>query len=105
MNRSFFSPILIVCSSSRYIYQGRTYRNPVRIDGKIAIVTGANAGIGRETASELARRGAKVYMACRDHGRGEIARSEIIRETDNPNVFIIVCDLSSFESVRSFVKE
>lgn len=38
---------------------------------KVVIVTGANTGIGKETAWELARRGAKVYMACRDLKRCE----------------------------------
>lgn len=37
-----------------------------RADGKVIIVTGANTGIGKETVWELARRGAKIYMACRD---------------------------------------
>ncbi|CAH1995560.1 unnamed protein product [Acanthoscelides obtectus] len=40
-------------------------------EGKVAIVTGANTGIGKETTWELARRGAKVYMACRDLTRCE----------------------------------
>lgn len=40
-------------------------------EGKVVIVTGANTGIGKETAWELAKRGAKVYMACRDLRRCE----------------------------------
>lgn len=51
--------------------QGEKFTNPVRADGKVAIVTGANTGIGKETARELAKRGAVVYMACRDMGRCE----------------------------------
>lgn len=50
-----------------------------RLDGKVAIVTGANSGIGFETAANLARRGATVIMACRNSERASNARQEIIR--------------------------
>uniref|UniRef100_A0A0V0JAS3 Retinol dehydrogenase 11 n=1 Tax=Schistocephalus solidus TaxID=70667 RepID=A0A0V0JAS3_SCHSO len=49
-----------------------------RLDGKLAIVTGANSGIGKETTAELARRGAKVIMACRNKERAEMARKWIL---------------------------
>lgn len=45
---------------------GDMYDLTVSAENKVVIVTGANTGIGKETAWELARRGAKVYMACRD---------------------------------------
>lgn len=73
--------------------------------GKIAIITGANTGIGKTTAIDLARRGVKVYMACRDQKRTENARQEIIRITSNSNVIFIPCDLASLVSVRAFVDE
>lgn len=69
------------------------------------IVTGANTGIGKETALELARRGATVYMACRDKYRTELARVQIILETKNEKVFYRELDLSSLESIRKFVAE
>ena len=47
------------------------------MQGKICMVTGANAGIGKATALELAQMGATVVMVCRDRARGEEARSEI----------------------------
>lgn len=75
------------------------------MDGKVVIITGANTGIGKETAKDLARRGASVYMACRDHLKCEDARQEIIKETDNLNVFNRTLDLSSLDSVRRFVAE
>lgn len=45
---------------------GERYSMEVLADGKVAIITGCNTGIGKEIALDLARRGAKVYMACRN---------------------------------------
>ncbi|XP_017846266.1 retinol dehydrogenase 12-like [Drosophila busckii] len=71
--------------------------------GKVVIVTGSNTGIGKETARELARRGATVYMACRDEQRAEQARQEIIKDTKNENVRFLELDLASLDSVRKCV--
>ena len=49
-----------------------------RLDGKVAVVTGASAGIGEVTTAELARRGAKVIMACRNIEKAEKAKSAIM---------------------------
>ncbi|KOB70762.1 Short-chain dehydrogenase [Operophtera brumata] len=72
------------------------------MEGKVVIVTGANAGIGFHTAQDLARRGARVILACRDHGRGTAARASIVAETGNNNVVYQHLDLSSLKSVRQF---
>lgn len=66
------------------------------------IITGANTGIGKQTAIDLARRGAKIYLACRNFDKCEEARKEIIELTGNKNVFNRELDLSSLESVRTF---
>ncbi|WP_103020853.1 SDR family oxidoreductase [Salinibacter altiplanensis] len=47
------------------------------MSGMVCVVTGANSGIGRATAAELARLGARVVMVCRDEGRGREAQAEI----------------------------
>ncbi|EDW76307.2 uncharacterized protein Dwil_GK14729 [Drosophila willistoni] len=73
--------------------------------GKVIIVTGANTGIGKETVRELARRGATVYMACRDMEKCEKARAEIVEETKNQMIFSRYLDLSSLDSIRKFVEE
>ncbi|XP_037040300.1 retinol dehydrogenase 12-like [Bradysia coprophila] len=85
--------------------RGGQFNKDVRIDGKIVIITGANTGIGRETALDLANRGAKVYLACRDLNRADATREDIILKTGNQNVFVKKLDLASLESVRMFVEE
>ncbi|KDR07954.1 Retinol dehydrogenase 11 [Zootermopsis nevadensis] len=73
-----------------------------RLDGKTVIITGANTGIGKETARDLAQRGAKVILACRDLEKGKNACDEIIAQTGNTNVEVQHLDLSSLASVRKF---
>lgn len=84
--------------------QGLQYANPVRADGKVVIVTGANSGIGLETSRALVKRGAKVYMACRDLTKCEAAREDIMESSNRDHVYCLQCDLSSQASIRQFVK-
>lgn len=65
----------------------------------------ANAGIGLESARQLAAFNANVTLACRDAAKGERARLDIVASTGNQNVTVHVVDVSSFASVRSFVSE
>lgn len=67
--------------------QGGQYTKDTRIDGKVVIITGANSGIGKETAIDLAKRGGKVYIACRNQQRGEDALKEINREWKRQRIF------------------
>lgn len=69
---------------------------------KVIIITGANRGIGKEAAKELAKTGAKIYMACRDLKSASEAREEIKRETGNENIFVKELDLSSPNSIKKF---
>uniref|UniRef100_A0A8W7P6B6 Retinol dehydrogenase 12 n=1 Tax=Anopheles coluzzii TaxID=1518534 RepID=A0A8W7P6B6_ANOCL len=86
-------------------FQGGQFKNKdIRLDAKVVIITGANAGIGKEAAIECAKRGARVYMGCRDPARMEKARQEILDKSGSQNVFGLELDLASFESIRSFVK-
>lgn len=84
--------------------QGEKFRNPIKADGKVVIVTGSNTGIGKETALELAKRKATVYLACRDLKKCDEARKEIMLESKNKNVYCRELDLASFESIKNFVK-
>ncbi len=74
----------------------------VDLSGKVCCVTGANAGIGLQTARGLAQRGATVYLLCRNEGRGLAARDELRKSTANPNVHLQLVDLSSMASIRTF---
>ncbi|MCC6807078.1 MAG: SDR family oxidoreductase [Deltaproteobacteria bacterium] len=73
--------------------------------GKVCLITGANRGIGFETARAVAQKGATVVMLCRSKGKGEQARRAIIDATGNSNVELIVCDLSLQEDVRRAAAE
>lgn len=75
------------------------------MSGKVVVVTGASGGIGFETALELARRGAKVIIACRNAQKGEKAVSKIVSQTKNKRVRFAHLDLTSLASVRRFVEE
>ncbi len=67
---------------------------------KICIVTGANVGIGKITALELAKMGATVVMVCRNREKGEAAAAEIMKSTGNRSVHLLVGDMSSQADVR-----
>jgi NAD(P)-dependent dehydrogenase (short-subunit alcohol dehydrogenase family) len=72
---------------------------------KTIIVTGANAGIGRETARGLAKLGHTVVMVCRNVPAGEAVRQEIVAQTGNQAVTVMNCDLSSQRSIRQFAAD
>ncbi|XP_065565274.1 retinol dehydrogenase 14-like isoform X1 [Artemia franciscana] len=79
-------------------------RSLKRMDGKTVIITGANSGIGKETALDMAKRGAKVIMACRNLERAEKAKEEILSIVNEGDVTVKHLDLASLKSVNSFTK-
>jgi len=70
------------------------------LQGKVCLVTGANAGIGKETVRELARQGATVVMVSRDAERGQAALEEIQAQHRAASLALIQADLASQEQVR-----
>ncbi len=74
------------------------------LGGKVAVVTGANSGIGKEAAVEIARQGAHVVIAARNPAKAAAALTEIsARAGASGRVETIPIDLASFASVRAFV--
>jgi NAD(P)-dependent dehydrogenase (short-subunit alcohol dehydrogenase family) len=72
------------------------------LTGQVVIVTGANSGIGKETAVALARMGATVVMTARTASKGEVARDEVVRRSGSDRVVLGSLDLASFASIREF---
>ena len=75
------------------------------MEKKIAIITGANSGIGKETAIVLAQKNFKVIMFGRSQKASQLVQEEIKEKTDNQDIYFIYCDLASLNSVRSAVSE
>ncbi|KAH3855034.1 retinol dehydrogenase 12-like [Dreissena polymorpha] len=88
----------------RYL-QGGVCRSTVKLHNRTVLITGANTGIGKETARDLAGRGARVILACRDMNRAQEAADDIKRSTGNSNVIVYKLDLASLESVRDCATE
>lgn len=75
------------------------------LNGTTAIVTGASSGIGKVTALELAKAGAKVVMVCRPGSKAEAAVGEISHKAGKENVELMDADLSSQSSIRGFAEK
>ncbi|XP_073687338.1 retinol dehydrogenase 12 [Garra rufa] len=89
--------------STRNFFCGQ-WSSSVRLDDKTVIITGANTGIGKETARDLAKRGARVIMACRDLEKAEAAREELMDDSGNQNIVVKKLDLSDTKSIRAFAE-
>lgn len=83
---------------------GGACRSTARLDGKVALITGANSGIGKETALDLASRGAHVILACRDVEKGEEAATEIRIRVGGAKVEVRELDLADTCSIRTFAQ-
>lgn len=70
--------------------------------GRVVVVTGANSGIGFETARGLALRGARVVLACRSLDRARIAQARILSEKPDALTQVLLLDLANLDSVADF---
>ena len=93
---------IAVLYAGKMYFQGPKCKSKRGLDGKTVVITGGNSGIGKETAVDLARRGARVIIGCRNLQKGEEALKEIKERSGNSNVFLEELDLASLKSVRTF---
>ncbi|XP_068199952.1 retinol dehydrogenase 12-like [Antennarius striatus] len=80
------------------------WSSTARLDDRTVIITGANTGIGKETAIDLAKRGAKIIMACRDMEKAQAAMKEVTESSGNQNVVCMKLDLGDTNSIREFAE-
>jgi NAD(P)-dependent dehydrogenase (short-subunit alcohol dehydrogenase family) len=72
---------------------------------KVAVVTGANSGLGLESTKELARYGATVVMAVRNMKKGETAKADILKEVPGAKLDLMKLDNADLSSVRAFADD
>lgn len=96
---------LLTLYLGKQYFNGGTCRIVKDLTGKVIVITGANTGIGKETARELAQMGATIVLAARDTKKTLAVVDEIKRETKNQNIEFIQLDLSDLTSVRNFANE
>lgn len=72
---------------------------------KIAVITGANTGLGLETTKAFAENNIEVVMACRNESKAEKAKAEILNEVPEAQLTILPLDLSSLDTVRNFAEK
>lgn len=75
------------------------------LDGRRMLITGANSGLGLESAKLLAGRGAEVIMACRNLDKGQQAAEQIRAEYPEANLAVLQLDLSDLQSVQAFAEK
>ena len=75
-----------------------------RLDNKLAIVIGANSGMGMATVEALSDEGAKVIMLCRNEKRGVEAFKKLMEKKDR-QIELMLCDLGDYSSIRSFASQ
>ncbi|THD20389.1 Retinol dehydrogenase 12 [Fasciola hepatica] len=99
----FLAIVLVLLHLLRTYLSGAKCLLRQRLDGKVIVVTGCNTGIGLETVAELARRGARVIMACRDLRKAEKSRAEILERYGVNNNQSTKLNLAS-ENLESSIK-
>lgn len=76
----------------------------VNLSGRSFMITGANSGIGKATAQEIANRGGTVHMVCRNKGRADAAKDEIVEKSKNQDIHVHIVDMSNMRQVWEFAE-
>jgi dehydrogenase/reductase SDR family protein 12 len=84
---------------------GEEGADPVDLRDRVVVVTGANSGLGKQVATYVAAKGAKLYMVCRSPDKAQAAQQEIQNLTHNPNIQIVLADVAEKAQVRKAAQE
>ncbi|GFY53040.1 hypothetical protein TNIN_422561 [Trichonephila inaurata madagascariensis] len=95
----------VFCVSLQDFLLRKEFQSDAKLCNKTAIITGGNTGIGKETALDLAHRGAKVIIACRDVEKGKVAAEDIRKQVPNADVVVRHLNLASFSSIQRCAEE
>ena len=76
-----------------------------KVAGKYFIITGANIGLGKESARVLAKEGGIITICSRTPSKGEEAKSDILKEFPSANITVLKLDLGSLKSIKAFADE
>ncbi len=98
---------LISFPASGFLVSDMAAQSPPWIVGKTCMITGANSGIGKAATLGLAKMGAKVVMVCRDPGKAEQARAEVLQASGarKEDLSVVIADLASLASVRKMADD
>ena len=97
----------LIVQTRIHVVQGGPQQPLGAMTDKVVVITGANTGIGKETARLMAQQGATVVMACRSANKAQAAQAEIVQSVGIPEarIKVVSLDLSSFDSVRKAAAE
>ena len=111
---SFYRNIVWYCkglkeyTKSGYLSASKAFRAEdldVDCQGKTFLITGANSGIGKQAAVEIARRGGTIHMVCRNPTSAQEAKDQIVQETQNSDVHVHILDISQPKKILEFSRE
>ncbi|MEO1730888.1 MAG: SDR family NAD(P)-dependent oxidoreductase, partial [Pseudomonadota bacterium] len=77
----------------------------IDLTGKMVFITGANSGLGKESARAMASKGAHIVMAGRDQAKLDAAVADVRAEQPDAQLDTILCDLGSLEAIRASTAE
>ncbi|KAK3577862.1 hypothetical protein CHS0354_021831 [Potamilus streckersoni] len=95
--------VCLILAGGKFLFGWtRHCKSKTRLFGKTVIITGGRTGVGKETAVDLAERGARIIITTRNCTRGEEAIKEIKNRTGNYNIECMELDLTDFDSIHRF---